>query len=57
MANGIIPLQWGKELRPSAVNSLDKINEVIHFINQSDIPQIDNAEIDEIMQNEESEVN
>lgn len=37
MANGIIPVSWGKELRPSAVNSLDKINEVIHFINQSDI--------------------
>lgn len=37
MANGIIPVNWGKQLRPSAVNTLDKLNEVIHFINQSDI--------------------
>lgn len=37
MANQIIPLVWEKPLRKSAVNTLDKVNELVDFINDSDI--------------------
>lgn len=37
MSNQIIPVVWEKPLRKSAVNTLDKLNEVIDFINTSDI--------------------
>lgn len=37
MPNQIIPVVWEKPLRKSAVNTLDKLNEVIDFINTSDI--------------------
>lgn len=41
MPNQIIPVQWGKPLRKSEVNTLDKVNELIDFINNSSIHELD----------------
>lgn len=37
MPNQLMPVQWEKPLRKSAVNTLDKINELVDYINNSDI--------------------
>lgn len=41
MPNQIIPVQWGKPLRKSEVNTIDKVNELVDFINNSDIHELD----------------
>lgn len=47
MPNQIIPVQWGKPLRKSEVNTLDKVNELVDFINNSDIHPLNLIDTDQ----------
>lgn len=41
MPNQLMPVRWEEPLRQSAVNTLDKVNEIVDFINTSDIHEFE----------------